>query len=275
MKDSTAEELLEIYDNFLLDAFGVIVNADGAIPHAKEFIAELKKRNKTYYILSNGSKFLASKSAVSYQNRGIDIPKNQVITSGSLLHDWFTNNPENTKVKVLGPESSIELVQWAGGEPTEDESYTALIICNQDGFKFPEDIDKAISVIASKVKSGSTIKLVLPNPDLIYPSTSGYGVTSGSIAGIIENALKIILGDEAPKFEMLGKPYTPIFDKALSKLSGKTCMIGDQYETDVLGANEAGISSVLVETGICKRLPTEALGKNRTPDYVLKDLSLT
>ena len=254
MKESTAEELLEIYDNFLLDAFGVIVNADGAIPHAKEFIAELKKRNKTFYILSNGSKFLASKSATSYQNRGIDIPKNQVITSGSLLQDWFNSNPDHTKVRVLGPESSIELVKWAGGEPTEDESYTALIICNQDGFKFPEDIDKAISVIASKVKSGSTIKLVLPNPDLIYPSASGYGITSGSIAGIIENALKIILGDEAPKFEMLGKPYTPIFDKALSKLSGKTCMIGDQYETDVLGANEAGISSVLVETGICKRL---------------------
>jgi HAD superfamily hydrolase (TIGR01450 family) len=274
MKEITASELIDKYDNFLLDAFGVIVNADGAIDHAKDFIKELEKKGKTYFILSNGSKYLASKSAVSYQSRGIPIPEDNVITSGSLLKDWFENNPNHRSAKVLGPESSTELVKWAGGKPITTEEYSTLVICNQDGFRFPEDVDAAISYIAKKARTSKPVKLVLPNPDLIYPSASGYGITSGAIAKIIESSLGIILGKDAPTFEMLGKPHKPIFDKVLSKLSGKTCMIGDQYETDILGANHAGISSVLVETGICKKLPERELAEGRVPKYILKNLSI-
>lgn len=274
MRHITASEIIENYDNILLDAFGVLVNPEGAISFAPEFIDELNKRNKNYYVVSNGSKFLSSKSAESYRKRGLDIEDKNVITSGSLLKNWFERNQENKAVKLLGPKESVELLDWAGATLVKDDSYNTLVICNQDGFKFPEDIDQSISEVANKVKSGENIRLILPNPDLIYPSSSGYGITSGSIAIMIEKSLEIILGDKAPKFEKLGKPYSPIFKEAIENLSGKTCMIGDQFETDVLGANNIGIDSILVETGICNEDGAKNLDANKVPTFILKNLKL-
>ena len=175
--------------------------------------------------------------------------------------------------KLLGPEPSKDLIKWAGGKISSNDDYSALVICNQDGFNFPEDVDSTISSVR-KLRAGEDVKLVLPNPDLIYPSKTGFGITSGSIANIIENALKIILGSKAPKFEMLGKPYAPIFNKATENLSGKTCMIGDQFETDVWGANLAGIDSILVETGICNRKNAGEMPEEKRPQFILKNFKL-
>ena len=99
MKEITANEILNNYDNILFDAFGVLVNAEGAIDHAGAFLEELKQRKKTYYVVSNGSKFLATKSAESYRKRGLNITDENVITSGSLK-DWFNDNPNHKSIKA-------------------------------------------------------------------------------------------------------------------------------------------------------------------------------
>jgi HAD superfamily hydrolase (TIGR01450 family) len=274
MTEITALEVIDKYENIFLDAFGVLANAEGAIEFAPEFIDTLNAKNKNYYVVSNGSKFLPEKSAESYRKRGLSIPDERVITSGSLLFDWYKENPEFKTTKLLGPSESADLLNRAGAKITDTEDFSTLVICNQDGFKFPEDVDSAISQITKKIKAGEAVKLVLPNPDLIYPSKAGFGITSGSIAIMIEKALEICLPEAAPKFEMLGKPYAPIFNKALSLSNGSSCMIGDQYETDIYGANQVGIDSILVETGICTEKMKDAFPAEKHPKFILKNLEL-
>lgn len=273
MKKISTKDLLDSYDNFLLDAFGVLVNAEGAIDFAADFIEHLNRLQKNYLVISNGSKYPVIQSAESYRQKGINIDDDKVITSGSLLEDWYKENKGFEKTKVVGPECSLQLIKDCGGEIVHDNSFKTVVVCNQDGFVFPDFIDQVISEIAQK-SSLEEIKLVLPNPDLIYPSKSGFGVTSGSISQMIENALSIITSSTSLKFEKLGKPYAPIFTKALSRLKGKTCMIGDQFETDILGANNAGIDSVLVETGICKAAQLASVEALKAPKYYLSNLQL-
>ena len=274
MQKITAQKIISKYDNIFLDAFGVLLNSSGLIEFAKDFINELNTINKNYFVLSNGSKFTPEKSAESYRKRGLNIANERVITSGGLLKDWFEKNPKYKTSKILGPKSSEELVTWAGGTITSGSNFDTLIICNQDGFSFPDKIDEVISEIHQKILNRKNIKLLLPNPDLLFPTKDGFGITSGTIAKMIENALNLLFAKDAPKFEMLGKPYSPIFDKALDLSTGSSCMIGDQLETDMYGANSAQIDSILVETGICNRHMADNIEKYKLPKYFLKNLSL-
>jgi ribonucleotide monophosphatase NagD (HAD superfamily) len=52
-------------------------------------------------------------------------------------------------------------------------------------------------------------------------------------------------------------------------------MIGDQLETDILGANNVGLDSAVVTTGINKRSDPEEFNDmpdNLTPRYILTSL---
>ena len=93
----------------------------------------------------------------------------------------------------------------------------------------------------------------MPNPDLIYPDgDDGYGVASASIALILEAALELRFPDRPDlRFVRLGKPHSAIFAEALRRSGTRDMvMIGDQLETDIRGANDYGIDSVLMDTGI-------------------------
>jgi ribonucleotide monophosphatase NagD (HAD superfamily) len=59
-----------------------------------------------------------------------------------------------------------------------------------------------------------------------------------------------------------GKPYPEIYDLALAQFSGfnknRILMIGDTFETDILGANNAGIHSALVLSGNAQKFHKQA-----------------
>jgi ribonucleotide monophosphatase NagD (HAD superfamily) len=72
---------------------------------------------------------------------------------------------------------------------------------------------------------------------------------------------------------VVGKPAPAFFAAALSELgvdARRAAMVGDDIHADVLGAQDAGISGVLVRTG--KFRPSDLEGIDREPDYVLDDI---
>ena len=75
-----------------------------------------------------------------------------------------------------------------------------------------------------------------------------------------------------PCFERLGKPHRAIFQEALRR-SGTMNMviIGDQLETDIRGAIDFGIDSVLVTTGLAQA-DTENIPETCRPTYYLQSL---
>ena len=94
------------------------------------------------------------------------------------------------------------------------------------------------------IRSGS--KFIGTNPDTTYPTENGIGVGNGIILAAIEAATNV-------KPMIIGKPERHIFDQALDILGAdpsNTLMIGDRLDTDILGAKKAGISSLLVLTGV-------------------------
>jgi 4-nitrophenyl phosphatase len=72
---------------------------------------------------------------------------------------------------------------------------------------------------------------------------------------------------------VIGKPNKPMFDAALRALGTapeNTLMIGDRLDTDIRGAQAAGLKAALVLTGVT---PREALNASEIkPDGIYNDL---
>jgi HAD superfamily hydrolase (TIGR01450 family) len=271
----TAKEIVANFDLVLLDAFGVLVDDSGALPGAAQFIDHLRIIRKNFFILTNGSKFPAPVSAALYRKKGLNIEDHQVISSGGLLLDWAINQGlQGKKAWVLGPESSLQVVKESGLIPVDfNLDADCLVLANQDGFEFPGVLDKLISKVFHLRSQGKSVTLVCPNPDVIYPLKSGqFGLTTGALAVLIEKALEALLGSSCPRFTYLGKPLAPMFEKATGPFKGqRICLIGDQLSTDIKGANDFGITSILIKTGITKDFTNLSDIK---PHYILENLHL-
>ena len=212
-------ELIDRYSVFLLDVYGVIMRGDAALPGAPGFIAELDRRGKRYYVVTNDASALPSTRAKWLQGLGLPVAPDRIITSGALLRGHFeANNLSGPRCVVLGPENSSRYVELAGGRvvpPTDD--FDAIVIGDQSGFPFLETVNAVMSALFHKVDRHQKVHLILPNPDLIYPKgEQGYGVASGSVALVLESALQLRYPDRPDlRFARLGKPHRAIFAEAL------------------------------------------------------------
>ena len=272
------EKLTARYSVLLLDAYGVLVHTAGALPGAAQFIDTLNRTKKPYYILTNDASKLPASSADLFQSFGLAIAPDSIITSGSLLTDYFARHQlKDLPCAVLGPGDSARYVELAGGKVVAaQDPFEVLVIGDESGYPFLETIDTVLSGLFNTFDSGANVHLVLPNPDLIYPKADrGFGIASGSIALILEAALQRRYPCRPElKFTRLGKPHAAIFKAALERSNTMNMvMIGDQLETDIRGALEFGLDAVLVGTGIATILPGE-VDKSLQPTYYLDSLKL-
>ncbi len=118
------------------------------------------------------------------------------------------------------------------------------------------------------------MRLVCPNPDLLFPKGEGsYGLTAGTVALVLEESLATRYARSgAFRFERLGKPHRPIFDEAARRAGTRSLvMLGDQLHTDIAGANDFGIDSALVLTGVSR----DVAGVDRAlrPTWILPSLA--
>lgn len=280
MKQTDVRDLGDRYDVLLIDAYGVLVDASSATPGAAAWIAELNYFRKPYFIVTNDASRLPESCAARFKKLGFDIPREQIVTSGLVLEKYFAEHElRGAGCLVLGTEDSLEYVRRAGGEVVPllggaHEDVRAIVIADENGFPTLDGLDAVLTLIDRKLERGEPLALVTPNPDLIYPSSGGgWGLAAGSFAKMLE----VALGARGHRvhFERLGKPNRFIFEEALRRAhcpKDQAVMIGDQLETDIRGANGAGIASALVMSGVAKH-PAGELPAEIRPTYLLTDLS--
>jgi HAD superfamily hydrolase (TIGR01450 family) len=271
--------LIKRHEAIFLDAYGVLVDGKGPLPHAPELIAELNRQRVNYWILSNDASRLPETSQRRFSRFGMEIPAERIISSGSLLSPLFAErNLRGSRCVVLGAKDSAQYVLNAGGvvlTPDVRSTLDVLVVCDEAGYPLLETIETVLTMLFLTVDQGIEPVLLLPNPDLIYPKTAGqFGITAGSVALVLESALGVRYPASSPRrFLKLGKPHRPLFERALALAGTRNAvMIGDQLYTDVLGAHGAGIPSALVTTGLTRteRFPDPSL----TPTYLLPTLEL-
>ena len=267
--------LLETYDGFLLDAYGVLVTGRGPLEGAADFVQLLRDRGKAFSIVTNDASRLAETCAERYQSLGIHIEAHEVLTSGSMITEVFQEETlKGAKTMVLGTDDTRTYVTRGGGELLALEpglEPEIVVVADEGGYNFLESVEAVLSALCKVIDAGRTPRLYVANPDIIYPKREGeFGYTGGAVAMLLEAGLNRRYPDRDNRFTGLGKPYSPIFNAAKKRHpDGKLVMVGDQLDTDILGANNAGIDSVLMLSGVAP----SSYESGPQPTYVLKDLS--
>lgn len=260
----------------LLDAYGVLVDAGGALPGAAEAVASLERDGTPWLLVTNDASRLPETNARRLQGFGIPVPPERVLSSGALLAPWFAERSlGGARCVVLGTPDAQTFVRRAGGEviaPSPTDLADVLVVADDSGYPFVETVDAVLSMLYRAFDGGRPVALVVPNPDLIYPARGGnYGFTAGTIAAMFEGALALRYPGSPPRFERLGKPARVIFEAAVARLGTRDAvMVGDQLGTDIAGALDAGLPSALALTGVTSRAALAASAVR--PTYVLPGL---
>ncbi|MFE6282143.1 HAD-IIA family hydrolase [Streptomyces sp. NPDC057877] len=106
-------------------------------------------------------------------------------------------------------------------------------------------------------------RLVAMHRNLYWRTEHGLELDGGAFLVGLEVAART-------EAEVTGKPSPAFFGAALERLGvepGAALMIGDDVESDVLAAQRAGLTGVLVRTG--KYLPETERAASGTPDHVI------
>lgn len=246
--DHALDYYLERYDGFLLDAYGVLVDGQGVLPGASDFLTDLGQHSR-YAIVTNDSSRQPETIANRWVERGLTVPVEQIVTSGMVLQQALTEAWSGARAVVLGTPDAVAYVRAAGLEVVPPStSFEVFVLADEMGFDFLEGCNQALSGLIRRLRAGDPVAMYLPNPDLVYPNgPAAFGFAAGGVAAMFERALTTFFGEDAPKFERLGKPGSAIFRQGASRLGVQApLVVGDQLSTDIAGAHQAGYDSALV-----------------------------
>ena len=249
----------------LLDLDGVIYRGSEAVPHAVKSLLKAAKTLRLGYVTNNASRTPAQ---VADQIAGYGLPAkaHDVVTSPQSAARMLASLvPQGSLVLVVGGVGLVSEVEAAGFRVTglADDSPDAVI----QGFA-PEVGWEQLAQASFALQRRPEIPWVATNTDWTIPLQGGVAPGNGALV----SAVHLAVGRLAT---FAGKPEPEIFEVATERFDsapGETLMIGDRLDTDVLGANRAGMRSALVLTGIDSAKTLLASDASMRPTYVLEDL---
>lgn len=257
-----AVAIADSYDGFLIDLDGVVWLGHDPIEGSAETLDSLAAAGKPVAFVTNSPRIAPAEQARILQSQGINTDESRVVTAGSTLLALAREQlGVGARVFVTGTSGFLEQVAEAGFESlTVDEWKEAagVLVTGHPRFNYAELKAASMAARAGSFFAATGRDPTMPMPDGLWPGT-------GSILAAIETAS----GREAA---IAGKPEKPIFEAGLAVLDlpagSRVAMIGDRLDTDVGGAQQAGLDGILV-TGNESIVP----GTTVTPDHEIADLS--
>lgn len=255
---------LDGVDLVLADLDGVVYRGDQAILHAVESINRAGESARVGYITNNASRTPDS-VAEQLQNFGLHVVAEDVVTSPQAAVRLLSGMvPSGSLVFMAGGEGlRVELgnAGFAITESADDGPVAVIQGFSQDiGWRQLAEASYALQA------NGGNVPWVATNTDWTLPTARGTAPGNGTLVSAIHLAV-----GRLPV--VAGKPEVAIFEEALNRFGGtKPLFLGDRLDTDIMGANRAGIDSVLVLTGTDQAKQVLAADPNSRPTYVLDDL---
>lgn len=216
----------------LFDLDGTVYRGEQAIEGASEFIKSL---SIPYLFVTNRGNRKPETVAKQLRAMGIDCEKSDVLTSAQALGDYLKTP---SSAYCIGEEGLSSALMDCG--ITISEKNPDYVVVSYDRSFDYNKLLKALRFI----KQGS--KLVATNDDTVIYLEDGIAPEAGPLVAAIENASGV-------KAKIIGKPHSIIMESAFSKLQierEECVMIGDNLDTDILAAQNVGIRSALMLTGV-------------------------
>ncbi len=249
-------QALDGLSGLILDSYGVIGLGSAPIAGILDLFDAAKARNMPVVILTNGASQPAARREKGYQDWGLPIIADDIVSSRDATHQFVRqikqDNPE-ARFSYLGRHvMPFEDVPGAlyGAEFDEKNWAEAdyFIFLGAVGWE-ADDQNHLEAALAQSPHA----KLIIGNPDVSAPVDGSFTFEPG-FWGMKANEA---VGTE---LIMAGKPFAPAYQLACEALQKKAekqgigqpldkariGMVGDSLHTDILGAKSFGLHAILL-----------------------------
>jgi HAD superfamily hydrolase (TIGR01459 family) len=246
-------EAQDHYDAVLCDVWGVLHNGERGYPDAAQALFYLRQLGKAVTLVTNAPR---PKAEVAAQLASFGITPESydaIATSGDVCAKAIAEQAP-LRPYHLGPARDLPVFEAASlmagrviaPVPLNEADFAVCTGLIDDIVETPADY--AITLAAMRAKN---MPMICANPDLVVHRGEQLVYCAGALAEHYE-----ALGGEV---EQAGKPYAPIYRLALGLCErarnkpldlDRVLAIGDAMHTDIAGAHDMGIDSLLITSGI-------------------------
>ena len=251
--------LVEGRDGFIFDLDGPLYLGDELIPGADRAISMLRERGKKLAFVSNKPIQSRRTYAEKLNKLGVQCDVEEVINSSLVCARYLQKHHPGCNALVIGDQPLVEELESHGIRVTENAEETDVVVVSWDRKFTYEKLKKAY------IAAVNGAALVGTNPDATCPMP-GYDLPD---AACMIAAVEACAGQKVDP--IVGKPSAIMIEEALDLLDvepGRAALVGDRAETDLLMAHEAGISFILVLSGVTGRADLDDLPAE--PDIVIE-----
>ncbi|MFF7190275.1 HAD-IIA family hydrolase [Streptomyces sp. NPDC008222] len=247
----------------LIDIDGVLTVSWQPLPGAVEALREVRASGLGVALVTNTTSRTRASVADTLSGAGFPVSAEDILTAPSVTARYLADHCPGARCSLLNSgDIRADLVGVPGvdDEDDKDDEDTAPDVVLLGGAG-PEFDYTALNRAFGHLQRGA--RLVAMHRSLYWRTDQGLQLDSGAFLLGLERAA----GVEAV---VTGKPSPAFFEAALARLgvgAGQALMVGDDIENDVLAAQRAGITGVLVRTG--KYRPETHRAASGEPDHVL------
>ncbi len=235
------------YPVWFVDIWGVVHNGERPFAATVDVLAKHREHGGTVILVSNSPR---SEKGVTHQLDEIGVRKDAydgAVTSGDVTQSLMLAEPTG-KLFHLGPQRDSSLFEGLKVERVSQEEAGAIICTGlyHDDRETPDDYVGLLAQLRAR-----NLPMICANPDKIARKGDRLMYCAGALAEAYQNIGGIV--------QMAGKPYAPIYERALAKAAAvrgaavaksQVLAIGDGPETDILGAANQGFPVVYVSGGV-------------------------
>ncbi|MHA1511460.1 MAG: HAD-IIA family hydrolase [Promethearchaeota archaeon] len=222
----------------LCDIDGTLYFQGRVIPYAVETISYLRDKGYKIVFLTNTDSKTPNEVVNTLLNFGFSVKPDDVFTPIIAIKEYISQFPDKKSYFLVSEQVRPEFSNYS--QVTGDEIPDFVVISDFSDDWRVERLNLAFNY-------------VLKGARLIGSQGNRYFLDQNGIPKIDTGALVRMVADAAQvKPLILGKPNPDYFKMALKKIdvdTNEAIIIGDDIESDIKGAENAGIRGFLVETG--------------------------
>ena len=243
----------------MLNMDGTIYLSDRLFEETKPFLELLKKQGKRFLFLTNNSSKGVEQYLEKLRKMGLPAREDCLLTSGMATIAYLQSHLPSREIFLCGTPSLTKDFEKAGFCLSAEHPKAVVIA-------FDTTLDYAkLHRICDLVRSG--LPYFATHPDVNVPLSGGLAPDVGCVISFVKTST----GREPDK--IIGKPNAQLVETA-SVLTGiekgEIVMVGDRLATDIMLGISAGISSVLVLSGVTSE--NEAKESSVKPDYIFQNI---
>lgn len=243
----------------LIDIGGVLTVSWEPLPGAVEALARIRAAGLPLALITNTTSRTRHRIAATLAEAGFSVEAHDVLTAPAAAAAHLREHRPGARCLLVN-----------SGDITPDLDGVNLVTDNPDvvltGGAGPEFSYSTLNSVFGHLQRGA--ELMSMHANLFWRTAAGLSLDTGAFLVGLERAANT-------RATILGKPAAAFFHTALRQLGADaehTAMMGDDVESDVLGAQQHGLAGVLVRTG--KYQPDHEGGVDgHRPDHVINSFA--